>query len=116
MSKGVIRHGVAALCLAGFAQFQPDSAAAGDAPGASLYAQHCLFCHGVDRQGIDGSGVDLTNSALVRSRSADELAAFLSAGRTPDDPASRTGRAMPSFDWVSSAELRALAEYLKTTP
>lgn len=104
----------AVACGLGFFAAYPFSGAAADnVPGESVYTQHCLFCHGVDRKGIDGLGVDLPASEFVRSKSPDDLVAFLKAGRTPDDPATVTGRPMPSFDWLTDSDLRAVAEYIR---
>jgi mono/diheme cytochrome c family protein len=103
---------VLACALGFFAADSFSGAVAENAPGESVYTQHCLFCHGVDRKGIDGLGVDLSASEFVRSKSPDDLVAFLKAGRTPDDPATVTGRPMPTFDWLSDSDLRAVAEYV----
>jgi hypothetical protein len=46
---------------------------------------------------------------FVRGSSAQQLKEFLRAGRDPSAPASRTGRAMPSFAWLPDETLAQLA-------
>lgn len=110
-----IRPGLKAVaCALGFFAADPFSgAAAENASGESVYTQHCLFCHGVDLKGIDGNGVDLLASEFVRNTPTDGLIDFLKAGRTPEDPAAITDRAMPGFDWLTDSDLRAVAEYIR---
>jgi mono/diheme cytochrome c family protein len=103
---------VAALVLGAALAGADDAAAAAD--GSAAFEQYCIACHGADARGIDNLGADLVASAFVRARSTEELVAFLEAGRLADDPASRTGRPMPGFGWVTAGELKALAEYLKS--
>jgi EmrB/QacA subfamily drug resistance transporter len=75
------------------------------AADASPYAQYCAACHGQAAEGLPGLGVNLRESALVRFSAAEELTEFLRAGRAVDDPANRTGRAMPGFGWLPEEAL-----------
>lgn len=80
--------------------------------GLTLYERQCVACHGAERQGVDGLGVALAGSELIKSTTTEELIAFLKVGRMPNDPASLTGGVMPGFMWMPDADLRAIADYL----
>jgi mono/diheme cytochrome c family protein len=87
---------------------------AGAAVSDAAFEQHCVACHGADARGIDNLGVDLVASAFVAATSEQGLVEFLQVGRLPDDPATRTGRPMPGFSWVSESELESIAAFLKS--
>lgn len=93
------------------------AAAVADADaGASsaVYMAQCVACHGADAKGVQGLGLSLVDSQLVAVSTADELVAFLKAGRMPGDPGSVTGIPMPAFAWMPQADLDAVAAYLKS--
>jgi mono/diheme cytochrome c family protein len=80
---------------------------------SGLYRVHCVACHGADATGVQGLGLNLVESEFVAASSQAELAAFLKAGRLPDSPDSVTGIPMPSFAWMSDADLAEITGYLK---
>ena len=49
------------------------------AASSALYGTHCVACHGADAKGVQGLGLNLVESQLVASSSADDLAAFCEA-------------------------------------
>jgi len=80
----------------------------------ALFGVHCGACHGVDAKGVEGLGLNLVDSELVDASSADDLAAFLKAGRMVDSPDNVTGVPMPSFAWMGEDDLNSITAYLKT--
>jgi mono/diheme cytochrome c family protein len=80
---------------------------------SGLYRVHCVACHGADATGVQGLGLNLVESEFVAASSQAELAAFLKAGRLPDSPDSVTGVPMPSFAWMSDADLAEITGYMK---
>jgi quinoprotein glucose dehydrogenase len=69
--------------------------------GALLYAQHCVYCHGVERAG-DPLGVHPSLLDLRSRQSRDETRTVISGGR----------RAMPAFAHLSADEIELLVELL----
>jgi mono/diheme cytochrome c family protein len=110
--RGSSRATVAAVTMAVATTVVPLPAPAAD--GSEAFTQYCGVCHGVDGEGLDGAGVDLLGSDFVRGASERELVEFLQTGRLADDPASRTGRPMPEFSWLSETELQTIAAFLKS--
>ena len=102
---------VAAVPVGAVAAVADASASAGD---SSVYLAQCAACHGLDAQGVDGLGLNLTASQLVADSTADELVAFLKVGRMPDSPDSVSGIPMPGFGWMPDADLNQVVAYLKT--
>lgn len=90
------------------------ASAVADASASAVYAAQCAACHGADAKGVQGLGLDLTASQLVANSSAQELVAFLKAGRMPDSPDSVTGIPMPAFSWMPQPDLDEVAGYLKS--
>lgn len=85
--------------------------------GEELFAATCASCHGEDATGLEGLGKDLTNSAFADGLGDAELAAFIVAGRTADDPANTTGVAMPPKGGnpsLTDDEIDDLVAYLRT--
>jgi cytochrome c5 len=66
------------------------------ARGKGFYQQSCVVCHGVNLQGMPHQGVDLRHSKFIASRSDLALQDFIKKGRTPTDPATLSGLAMPA--------------------
>jgi mono/diheme cytochrome c family protein len=99
--------------LANFLKNPPSSTAtAPAAPGASsapisgaqIFSTYCAGCHGVSRQG--GIGPALTAAALS-SRSSAQLVTTITSGKGN----------MPSFSsQLSSAQISAVADYIKSSP
>lgn len=87
--------------------------AAGATADLPLYSVHCAACHGPDGNGVEGLGVNLVSSKLVRESDSAELILFLQQGRMPDDEGSVSGRPMPAFAWMQASELNDLAAFLQ---
>jgi mono/diheme cytochrome c family protein len=105
----------------GFASKQPvevpaavtQETVAAVASTSEVYSVHCAACHGADATGVEGLGLNLVESELVTTSSQAELTAFLKEGRLPDSPDSVTGVPMPSFVWMSDAQLAEVTGYLQ---
>ncbi|MFV1969810.1 MAG: c-type cytochrome [Acidimicrobiia bacterium] len=95
----------------------PPAPGAGDpAAGVDVYKATCSACHGGDLAGVDGLGKPLAPSDFVASQSESDLAAFVTTGRSVDDPANTTGVAMPPRGGnpaLSDQDLLNVAAYLK---
>ncbi|MCL4722007.1 MAG: hypothetical protein KJ041_08690 [Gammaproteobacteria bacterium] len=89
------------------------TATAGGPPPNESYEESCLACHGADLKGIQGLGVALAGSPFVAGLTVPALVEFLKVGRTPNDPASISGRPMPGFSWLDAAVLQEIATYVK---
>lgn len=80
------------------------SAHAGAAPhGDVLFARHCAACHGVDGGG--GVGVPLALPSFLNSVPDDYIRSTIRHGRP--------GRIMPSFDFLSDAQVDAITRYIR---
>ncbi|MCP4001927.1 MAG: cytochrome c [Gammaproteobacteria bacterium] len=79
----------------------------------ALYNVNCAGCHGGDAAGVQGLGLNLLDSELIAGSSQTDLVAFLKVGRLPDSPDSVTGVPMPSFAWMSDADIAEISAYLK---
>jgi mono/diheme cytochrome c family protein len=77
------------------------------------FTEYCSGCHGADRRGLPGLGVNLAQSTFVTSSSAADLSAFLRKGRAPGDKGNVTGRPMPAFEWLGDQTLAEIAAELK---
>jgi len=92
--------------------FGPSNALAQAPDGAALYRQNCRSCHGLKgvppqrMMAIYPALKSLADSAYLRGRSADSIAAVMRRG---------AGRDMKSFaDRLSPAEIAAIAKFVKT--
>lgn len=84
--------------------------------GETVYAGTCTACHRADLSGIDGLGKPLAPSAYIAGMSEIDLAAFIAAGRSTDDPTNTTGVDMPPKGGdtsLSAQDLRDVAAFLK---
>ena len=81
---------------------------------SALYGANCSACHGQDAKGVQGLGLNLVDSQLVADSSAEELVAFLKAGRAGDSPDNSTGVPMPSFIWMSDEDLVEITGYVQS--
>ena len=63
---------------------------------------------------MQGLGLNLVDSELVAASSAEELTAFLKAGRAGDSPDNTTGVPMPSFIWMSDEDLVEITGYVQS--
>jgi mono/diheme cytochrome c family protein len=87
------------------------------ATGQAKFAATCANCHGEDATGIPGLGKNLTTSSFVKSKTDNELAAFISQGRTVTDPLNTTKVAMPprgGSPTLTDADLSAIVTYIRT--
>jgi cytochrome c5 len=117
----------AALALAGCpGPAAPPQATAPRAPlktkkvgpsGADLYKSSCSACHGADAKGIPNIGKDLVNGEFCRTRSEDDLLAFIKKGRASDDPLNTTKVAMPPKGGnpaLSDSDIKSIIQYVRT--
>jgi mono/diheme cytochrome c family protein len=80
---------------------------------SAVFAAQCSACHSADASGVEGLGVSLVDSELVKESSADTLIEFLKVGRLPNSPDSITGVPMPGFSWMNQEQLAEVAGYVK---
>ncbi len=81
------------------------SMSANSAPhGEKLFARHCSSCHGVDGKG--GVGVPIALPSFLDSVSDEYLKKTIRFGRP--------GRIMPAFEYLSDAQLNAIAKHLRS--
>jgi len=90
------------------------TAAVATAAVSTVFAANCAACHGPDAMGVQGLGLNLVASKLVMDSAPDDLIVFLKNGRPLDAPDNVTGVPMPSFAWMSDADLAEVAGYLKS--
>lgn len=79
-----------------------------------VFGTNCVACHGPDAGGVEGLGVNLVESRLVAESSPADLILFLQAGRAADASDNVSGVPMPSFAWMSDADLTEVTAYLKS--
>lgn len=79
-----------------------------------VFGTNCVACHGPEGKGVEGLGVNLLESRLVADSSPADLVVFLQAGRAADAPDNVSGVPMPSFAWMSDADLAEVAAYIKS--
>jgi cytochrome c oxidase subunit III len=96
-----------------------DDAAAGPdlEAGRKLYINNCAGCHGMSGEGMGPLGVPMTDSAMVRDYSVDDLAAFIKKGRMPGEPGSRTNAVMPPLGGnalLRNTDVINISAYTKT--
>ncbi len=100
---------------AAFSPVEPLPTAATLDKGATLYAQSCAGCHGVDAKGVVNLGTSLVDSTLLDK--ADAALTMIRAGRAADAPDNETGLAMPPSGGrpdLSDADLLAVIDHLQT--
>ncbi len=84
--------------------------------GRDGYAQICAPCHGLNATGIDGIGVDLTESQFVAGLETEQLADFLIRGMSINSPFNVSGIRMPprgGHDEFTDQEMLNIAAYLQ---
>ncbi len=98
----------------------PAASIVGDATaGEQVFMSVCIACHGLDGKGVTGLGKSLhaSDSEFVRSKTDDEMVAFILKGRTPDDPLNTTGVGMPAKGGnpaITEQQLYDVVAYLRT--
>lgn len=81
----------------------------------SIYQRTCAACHGPDGSGVPSVGPALKASQFVASSSVDEIASTIRNGRMGDEKRySDYPAVMPPNPQLSEAEVRSLAEYIKS--
>lgn len=119
---GALLVGLAALGCAGEAPASGQSSSGADRgaqlvrAGAAHYRASCAVCHGREGQGLTGLGTRLAGNDFVKTQSDQALLEFLVRGRSPRDPASRTGQMMPPRGGnpaLAEDDLRAIVAFLR---
>ena len=85
--------------------------------GIGIWMATCRSCHGVVGEGVAGQGVDQRGSEFITSKTDAQLVAFISEGRLPSDPLSKTGMQMPSRGGnplLSDEDLYHVVAYVRT--
>lgn len=92
--------------------------AAGDIEaGQHLFAEVCTPCHNHNAQGIEGIGVDLTQSQFVGGLTVSQLADFIKLGRGLNSPFNQSGIRMPARGGrpdLSDGDILNIAAYLQS--
>jgi mono/diheme cytochrome c family protein len=100
--------------MVGKARFDADELA-----GRELFMANCSVCHGVEGAGVEGLGKMLQNNDFIKTRTVEELAAFLTVGRPAHHPLNETGVTMPARAGnpnLTDAQLVQIASFLKVIP
>lgn len=82
----------------------------------TLYLENCAICHGDDARGPtnpDYQGSILVDNKFVKSKTDEQLIAFLKKGRPPDAPDTTMRTLMPAFDYLKEDELKLLVQFLR---
>lgn len=90
----------------------------GQSGDAQLYREACAGCHGPRGEGVTQLGTALIGSSLIHTQSDTAMLKFLRAGRAANDPANKSGLAMPPSGGrpdLSDAQLLAIIHYLHNT-
>lgn len=81
------------------------------------YLRACSSCHGPEGQGIGKLGNPLRDNEFIRTKSDEELVAFLKVGRAPGDPESKTGVLMPPKGMdprLTDEDLTGIVQFIRT--
>lgn len=89
------------------------------ARGSALFERHCSVCHGVDGRGDGEARPFLLPPARDFTRGRFRLVSTANGAPTEDDLVAvlrrgMPGSAMPSWDWLSGADLASLARHVRT--
>jgi len=87
------------------------------AKGEVLFRKTCIACHGPAGEGMPNLGKDMTRSEFIKSKTDEELLAFIKVGRRPGDPLNTTGVDMPpkgGFPALDEDDLKAIVAYIRT--
>lgn len=91
--------------------------AADPVKGAKVYTATCAGCHGTAGEGMEHIAPALISSAFILAQSDSQLADFITSGRQPGDPASKTGKLMPAKGgnpFLSRADIDDVVAHLRT--
>ena len=103
MANSPARFVVAIVALVASSSMRP--AVAEDHPGAAIYREHCLRCHG-----DNGVGTPAAPAPLVGDRSVGQLARYVADTMPEDDPTAVTGEAAAAVaEWIHGRFYSTLA-------
>lgn len=97
-------------------QLPPTPDSAFTARGKLLYDESCAACHGLRGEGTP-AGRALTDSAMVKAGTQDELLAFIRMGRAANDAHNTTGLSMPAGGGRADAsdyDVAAIIAYIRS--
>jgi disulfide bond formation protein DsbB len=95
----------------------PKLSAADVVEGRTQYLQSCATCHGQQGQGMPHQAPDLRGSGFIARRTDQQLAAFIKAGRLPNDPQSVMRLYMPPLGGnlaLKDQDVAQIIAYLRT--
>lgn len=84
--------------------------------GAITFAASCAACHGAGGEGMAPIAPSLKDSEFMARSTDAQVAALVSNGRAANDPASKTGKAMPARGgnpFMSDAEIAGIVAFLR---
>lgn len=87
------------------------------AKGKVVYNNTCIACHGEGGTGIEGQGKDWTHSEFIKTKTDDELIAFIKKGRALDDPLSDGIAIMPPMGGdptLTDDDLRNVVAFMRS--
>lgn len=85
--------------------------------GHEAYIASCSACHGVKGEGVEAGGLPLRGSEFVKSKTHEELVAFVKRGRASWDMDNKTGVDMPPKGGnpaLSDDALAKIVEFIKS--
>lgn len=104
-------------CGGGSAEPAAPTSAGDVAAGKVKFDGTCISCHGPDAKGLPNLGKDLTISEFVKSKTDDEMVAFLQVGRSSTDPLNTVGIDMPPRGGnpaLTDADLLNIVAYVRS--
>jgi len=118
MIVGVAIAMMAAACSSGSsAETAPESTDPAVNHGRQIVTESCSACHGTDFNGVSGLGPSFFDNSFIQSESDAELIVFIQEGREKNDPANKTGIAMPPYGGnprLTDADLADVVAFLRT--
>jgi mono/diheme cytochrome c family protein len=84
-------------------------------PGARLYLQNCIACHGKNGEGVRGVQPALAGT-VVTTGDPEQMLAWVMYGVRPDTlPKGLYSGVMPQFAYLSNDDLATLVTYVRTS-
>jgi cytochrome c len=103
MASSPVRFLIGVVAMVALAAIRP--AMAEDHPGAAIYREHCLRCHG-----DNGVGTPAAPAPLVGDRSVGQLTRYVADTMPEDDPTAVTGEAAAAVaEWIHGRFYSTLA-------
>ena len=87
--------------------------------GVPLWNGTCRSCHGPVGEGMPNEGKAIAGGEFIRTRTDDELLAYVKVGRTINDPANTTKKAMPpkgGNPLLTDQDIMHVIAFLRTLP